>query len=112
MPDAEIARLRAETDSLATEANALERQLRLIHSEEARSQLRDQHASNVLAGSGDSLSALDRAALVGISQGDFYRDIRQSLDQAKTAYESVLAEFPDTRWASVAQSRIDLLLMN
>jgi len=112
LPDAEVAQFRAESDSLAAEAAALERQLGRIKSQETRTQLRQEHTSHLLAGAGDRLSPLDRAALVGISQGDFYRDVRQSLDEAKAAYQSVLADFPDTRWASVAQSRIDLLLMN
>jgi hypothetical protein len=112
LPDAEIAQLRAESDRLAAEAAALERQLSRIKNQEARTELRQEHASHVLAAATDPLSPLDRAALVGISQGDFYRDIRQSLDEAKAAYESVLAEFPETRWATIAQSRIDLLPMN
>lgn len=112
LPDAEITQLRAQSDQLAAEADALERQLGRIKSQEIRLQLSQEHTSQLLAAASDQLSPLDRAALVGISQGDFYRDIRQSLDEAKTSYESVLADFPDTRWASVAQSRIDLLLMN
>ena len=112
MQPADIAALRAESERFAAEAAALKRQLSRIKNQETRTQLRQEHTSHLLAVAGDALSPLDRAALVGISQGDFYRDIRQSLDEAKAAYESVLADFSETRWASVAQSRIDLLPMN
>jgi cell division protein FtsB len=112
LQSADIAALRAESEQFAAEAADLERRLSLIRNQETLTKLRQQHNSHALAGAGDPLSPLDRAALVGISQGDFYRDIRQSLDDAKAAYEGVLADFPDTRWASVAQSRIDLLMMN
>jgi len=109
----EIAALRAESDQLATEADALQHQLNLLQREQTLDRLRQEHQSHLLAGTASgSIPPLDRAALIGISQGDFYRDIRQSLDEAKAAYESVVADFPDTRWATLAQSRIELLLMN
>src|SRR5262245_27621365 len=110
---ADIAALRAESEQFAAEADALQRQLNLLQRQQTLGQLRQEHQSRLVAeATSQSFPPLDRAALIGISQGDFYRDIRQSLDEAKAAYESVLADFPDTRWASVAQSRIELLLMN
>ena len=57
-------------------------------------------------------NSLDRAALVGISQGDFYRDVRQSTDDARAAYESVIDYFPNSPWAAIAQTRIGQLQMN
>jgi len=110
---AEIAALRAESEQFAAEADTLQRQLNLLQRQQTLGQLRQEQRSRLVAeATSQSLPPLDRAALVGISQGDFYRDIRQSLDDAKAAYESVLADFPDTRWATIAQSRIDLLPMN
>lgn len=113
LPPAEVAALRAQSDQLAAEADALNRQLNLLQREQSLDGLRQEHQSYLLAeAAGGSLPPLDRAALIGISQGDFYRDIRQSLGEAKAAYESVITDFPDTRWAALAQSRIELLMMN
>lgn len=110
----EIACLKSQADALGVEADALQRQLNRTRDTESRQELRQEHQLQVLARiNQESLpSPLDCVALIGLSQGDFYRDIRQSLEQAKTEYESVIAEFPDSRWAELAQSRIELLNMN
>ena len=106
--------MRAEADAFGAEADALQRQLIQIRRAQSRQELRQEHQSQVQALISDQSlpSPQDRVALIGLSQGDFYRDIRQSLDQAKAAYESVITEFPDSHWAELAQSRIELLNMN
>jgi hypothetical protein len=110
----DIARLRADADALAAEAAALEHELTLTRGYAVRQQLREEHQSQLAAQleRQSTPDSLDRAALVGISQGDFYRDVRQSTDEARAAYESVIDYFPDSRWAAMAQGRIRELQMN
>ena len=113
-PVIDIAKLRAEADALGAEADALERQMALVRGEQVRQELRDEHQSQLAAQieRHSFPDSIDRAALVGISQGDFYRDVRQSTDDARAAYESVVDHFPDTQWAALAQGRISALQMN
>jgi len=110
----DIARLRANADALAAEAAALEHELALTRGYEARQQLREEHQSQLAAQleRQSTPNSLDRAALVGLSQGDFYRDVRQSTDDARAAYESVIDYFPNSPWAAIAQTRIGQLQMN
>jgi hypothetical protein len=113
-PVGDVAKLRAEADALGAEADALERQMALIHGEQVRRELRDEHQSQLAAQieRHSFPDSIDRAALVGLSQGDFYRDVRQSTDDARAAYESVVDHFPNSQWAALAQGRIDQLQMN
>jgi hypothetical protein len=110
----DVAKLRAEADALAAEADALERQMALIRGEQVRRELREEHQSQLTAQieRHSVPDSIDRAALVGLSQGDFYRDVRQSTDDARAAYESVVNHFPNSQWAVLAQGRIDQLQMN
>ena len=110
----DIARLRADADALAAEAAALEHELALTRGYEVRQQLREEHQSQLAAQleRQSTPDSLDRAALVGLSQGDFYRDVRQSTDEARAAYESVIDYFPNSPWAAIAQTRIGQLQMN
>ena len=110
----DIARLRANADALAAEAAALEHELALTRGFEVRQQLREEHQTQLAAQleRQSTPDSLDRAALVGISQGDFYRDVRQSTDEARAAYESVIDYFPNSPWAAIAQTRIGQLQMN
>ena len=113
-PVVDVGKLRAEADALADEADALERQLTLVRGEQVRRELRDEHQLQLAAQieRHSFPDSIDRAALVGLSQGDFYRDVRQSTDDARAAYESVVDYFPDSQWAALAQGRIDQLRMN
>ena len=113
-PIGDVGKLRAEADALAAEADALERQMALARGEQVRRELRDEHQSQLAAQieRHSFPDSIDRAALVGLSQGDFYRDVRQSTDDARAAYESVVDHFPDSQWAVLAQGRIDQLQMN
>jgi hypothetical protein len=109
-----IAELRAQTDALAAEAESLARELALTHGYEVRQHLREEHQTQLAAQFDRQLlpDSIDRAALVGLSQGDFYRDVRQSTDEARAAYESVVDHFPESQWAALAQTRINQLQMN
>jgi hypothetical protein len=110
----DIVQLRADADALAAEVAALEHELALTRGYDVRRQLREEHQSQLAAQleRQSTPNSLDRAALVGISQGDFYRDVRQSTDEARAAYESVIDHFPDSQWATLAQGRISELQMN
>ena len=110
----DIARLRADADALAAEAAALEHELALTRGYEVRQQLREEHQTQLAAQleRQSTPDSLDRATLVGLSQGDFYRDVRQSTDEARAAYESVIDYFPNSPWAAIAQTRIGQLQMN
>jgi hypothetical protein len=110
----DIVQLRADADALAAEVAALEHELALTRGFETRQQLREEHQTQlaVQLERQSSPNSLDRAALVGISQGDFYRDVRQSLNEARAAYESVVDYFPESQWAALAQTRINQLQMN
>jgi hypothetical protein len=102
----EITRLRAEAD-------ALQRQIDLVQSEQALSDLRLEYR-RLLGKVGDGViaeSATDRAASIGLCQGDFYRDVHQAVDEARAAYRSVLEHFPESRWAVVAEKRLEQLQM-
>jgi hypothetical protein len=114
VPVGDVAKLRAEADTLEAEADALERQMALVRGEQVRRELRDEHQSQLAAQieRHSFPDSIDRAALVGLSQGDFYRDVRQSNDDARAAYESVIEYFSDSRWALLAQARINQLQMN
>ena len=113
-PVVDVGKLRAEADALAAEADALERQMALVRGEQVRRELHDEHQSQLAAQieRHSFPDSIDRAALVGLSQGDFYRDVRQSNDDARAAYESVIEYFSDSRWALLAQARINQLQMN
>jgi hypothetical protein len=110
---AEIARLRAQADALGAQADALQRQLNFARDEQARQDLREQYRRQLAADAvaQTEQSPIDRAALIALGQGDYYRD-QQAPQPAQAAYQSVLDNFPTSPWAVVARQRLTQFQMN
>ena len=110
----DIARLRADADALAAEAAALEHELALTHGYEVRQQLREEHQSQLAAQleRQSTPDSLDLAALVGLSQGDFYRNCADRPTKLAQAYESVIDYFRTVPGRRLLQTRIGQLQMN
>jgi hypothetical protein len=110
----QIVRLRAEADSLGAEADALQRQIDIERSARSQQDLCDQYRNELAKAAADGgwPSAVDRAALIALGQGDFYLDSQRSPDEAKAQYQSVVNNFPDSRWAQIARDRLDRLKMD
>jgi hypothetical protein len=111
---AEVARLRAEVDSLAEQADALERQIGLARHDQSSSELLDESRRRLILRITDetSPSPIDHAAITELCQGDFYWECTRSVELAQTAYEMVLHNFPDSRWAAVARARLEQFQMD
>jgi hypothetical protein len=114
LPDAEIAQLRAESDSLAAEAAALERQIAAARAEQCRQDIREEYRHQLAANATAEAcqSPIDRAAAIALCQGDFYWEVQQNRAPARAAYQSILDNFPTSSLASVAQARLQQLQMN
>jgi hypothetical protein len=114
LPDADLAALRAESDRLAAEAGALEREIRAARLEQTRQDVREEYRRQLAANidADTAQSPIDRAAAIALCQGDFYWEVQQNRVPAQAAYQSILDNFPNSPLASVAQARLQQLQMN
>ena len=106
--------LRSRADSLAAEADALQRQIQLAQTEQSRQDLREAYRLQLTANAqaDTTESATDRAALIALSQGDYYWEILAARQPAQAAYQSILNNFPKSHWAALAQERLNEIQMN
>jgi TolA-binding protein len=111
---AQIAQLRSEADQLAARAAALERQVRLAQTIRTRQQLRSElDRLTTLARDDDPVqTAVDRAASIAVTEGDFSLEVRGDREDARAAYQRTIECFPNSLWAAVARARIKELNMN
>ena len=104
----EIARLRAEADAYRAQADALERELNFTRNELARQEFLEEyeHHTAIEAAVDLTPTGSDRAAAIGLCEGDFYRDRPGEMDEAIAAYQRVVSNFPESAWATVARERL------
>jgi hypothetical protein len=114
LPASEIASLRAESESLNLQANALERWIANRQRETRLGELADEHDRLVIAQcEPDPVdAACDRAAGTVVSQGDFMWEVLGSRAAAEAAYRNAIEHFPDTRWAALAEQNLARMQMN
>lgn len=114
LPDADLAALRAESDQLAAEADALERDIRAARFEQSRQDVREEYRRQLAANidADTAQSPIDRAAAIALCQGDFYWEVQQNRAPAQAAYQSILDNFPNSSLATVARARLQQLQMN
>ena len=110
----DLARLKSEAAALKSQADDLDRQLHVARNEQTRQDLRDEYRRQVVQVANDDVtpSAIDRAALTAIGQGDFYWETHQDRDEVQAAYQSVVQNFPGSPWAQVARDRLEKFRMN
>jgi hypothetical protein len=110
----QIARLRSEADEFGARANAMQRQIDRLRSELARQELREEYARLSAAARDEDVgqTAIDRAASIAVTEGDFLWEVRHDRADARAAYERTLSNFPESQWATVARERIEQLNMN
>ncbi len=104
----EIDHLKSQADALGVQADALERQLHYARDEQTRQDLREEYRRQLAADAvaDTDQSPIDRVALIALCQGDYYRD-QHAHQPAQAAYQSVLDNFPTSRWAVVARQRLN-----
>jgi hypothetical protein len=109
-----IARLRSEADDFAARADSLQRRLDRVRGGIARQDLRDEarRLAGVVREADAGQAAVDRAASIAVTEGDFSWEVRRDRADAQAAYERAMRSFPDSQWAAVARDRIEQLNMN
>ena len=107
-------RFKSEAAALKSQADDLDRQLRFVRTEQHRQNLRDQCRSQFAQAAAADLvpSPQDQAALIALGQGDYYWQTRREEKPAEAAYQSILENYPNTRWAAVAKERLQQFQMN
>jgi hypothetical protein len=110
----ELAEIRAKADALSAEIAGLERAIAEQQQSSRLAELAREYQS--LLANRSSLDpadlAIDQAAAMAICQGDFLWQELDAREAAANAYRSVVAHFPDSRWAVVANQKLNRLQMN
>lgn len=103
----EAAAIKAEADSLEKFLAARDRQTRLA-------ELAAEHDCLLIAASAPDPeeAALERAAARAVCQADFLLETLNDRLAAVEAYRNVAEQFPNTRWAMIAQDSVQRLEMN
>jgi hypothetical protein len=110
LSDLEVARMKAEIAALEAEAN---RALQLVELYRAAETRRDRAAATnsvfgdrLLPADVETQLEIDRAAAITVLSADSQANRFNRRDEAAESYRSVLTHFPESRWASVARSRL------
>lgn len=111
---ADLARLKSEAAALKSQADDLDRQLHFARNEQNRQKMRDEYRIQFAQAAVNDLvpSPQDQAALIALGQGDYYWQTRREEKPAEAAYQSILDNYPGTRWAAVAKERLQQFQMN
>jgi hypothetical protein len=111
LDDEEIARLKAEIAALDAEANQARRFVELYRADEARRQrlaaVDFVPAEPLLPPDVVARLEIDRAAAITVISADVRAKEFNRADEAAESYRSVMKHFPDSRWANIAEQRLN-----
>ncbi len=110
----EVARLRSEADRLASQAAALEREVRLAQTIQKRQALRAESSrlASLAYDPNENQTVLDRAASIPLVEGDFLLEVQGDREAAQASYQRTIKYFPDSTWGAMARERLEQLNMN
>lgn len=106
--------LAMEAQAREAEADALEKWIADHQRGERLAELTAEHDRLLaaLSARNPATAALDRSAASAVCQADFLWETLRDRTAAETAYQNVIEQFPDTRWAMIAQDSLTRLEMN
>jgi hypothetical protein len=110
----DIEALLRESKSLKAEADALEQLIAAQQRSARLAELAAEHDRLLVSTSAPDPeeTALERAAAKAVCQADFLLETLNDRIAATQAYRHVAEQFPDTRWAMIAQDNLIRLEMN